>query len=467
MGAMFTGAARFNQPLASWDVSSVTDISYMFRDSSFNQPLNDWDTSRVTSLGFIFWNAPFNQNLGNWITDIDSTMIRESNIPGVVGTVSLPTPALRNNNNVAVTYGIGAGDDSGFFNMTGNKLFMTGHTTKEVYSVNITSTFSSLFTPGGFATRNYHVYDISVSDNSLPDVDAGERATVTEGYELQLRGTATDDDTNDVLSYNWYDNHTSLILNDAKTLTPSFIAPSVSMDTTIEFTLSVNDGTGTAEDTVLVIVADDGRNLGDDFVTVWETKTDNDAILIPVGDSASTYAIDWGDGTMNRGVTGSVAHTYATAGSHTVRIFDGFDRIYLGGNGTNAAKLKSIGQWGNASWASMSGAFEGAENMAYNAADVPDLSRVTNMSGMFRFTSFNGDIDSWNVSQVTDMSGIFSAATTFDQPLNSWNVSQVTDMSDMFHGATDFDQPLNSWNVSQVTDMSGMFGSTIAFDSSP
>ena len=196
------------------------------------------------------------------------------------------------------------------------------------------------------------------------------------------------------------------------------------MDTTIKFTLSVTDGTGTVDDTVLVTVTDDGRNLDDDFVTVWETKTDNNAIMIPVGDSASTYAVDWGDGTMNRGVTGNAMHVYGDAGSHTVRIFGGFERIYLGGNGTNAAKLQSIGQWGNASWASMSGAFEGAENMVYRATDVPDLSGVTNMSGMFHnATSFNGDISAWDVSQATDMSGMFTGATAFEQNLGDWLIT--------------------------------------------
>ena len=122
MANMFRLASAFNQPLASWDVSRVTNMANMFDGASqFNQPLNDWDTSRVTNMLYIFDNSPFSQNLGNWLTGIDSTMIRQSNIPGVVGTVSLPTPALSNHRNVAVTYGIGTGADSDSFNITGNK----------------------------------------------------------------------------------------------------------------------------------------------------------------------------------------------------------------------------------------------------------------------------------------------------------------------------------------------------------
>ena len=34
--------------------------------------------------------------------------------------------------------------------------------------------------------------------------------------------------------------------------------------------------------------------------------------------------------------------------------------------------------------------------------------------------------------------------------INNWDVSNVTDMSEMFQNATSFNQPLNNWNVSNV-----------------
>ena len=55
----------------------------------------------------------------------------------------------------------------------------------------------------------------------------------------------------------------------------------------------------------------------------------------------------------------------------------------------------------------------------------------------------------WDVSNVKNMYGMFSGATSFNQPLNKWNVSNdVTDMEGMFAIAEDFNQPLNNWNVS-------------------
>ena len=121
-------------------------------------------------------------------------------------------------------------------------------------------------------------------------------------------------------------------------------------------------------------------------------------------------------------------------------------------------ELASIDQWGGISWTNMSNAFAGASNMVYNATDMPDLSRVTDMSSMFNSaTSFDGDLSSWNVSSVTVTTNMFRSATSFNQPLNNWDVSSVTYMTHMFIGATSFNQPLNNWDVSSVIYMSSMF----------
>ena len=47
---------------------------------------------------------------------------------------------------------------------------------------------------------------------------------------------------------------------------------------------------------------------------------------------------------------------------------------------------------------------------------------------MFNEASFNQPIDNWDVSNVTQMSGMFNGATAFNQPLNSWNTSNVGNM---------------------------------------
>ena len=125
----------------------------------------------------------------------------------------------------------------------------------------------------------------------------------------------------------------------------------------------------------------------------------------------------------------------------------------------------SIDHWGAIEWESMEGAFYGALNMVYNATDVPDLSGVDSIRSMFRFAKkFNGDLSSWNVSRVTDMSRTFSDATAFNGNVSSWNVSRVTDMSWMFYESDTFDRDISSWNVSRVTDMRYMLSRAFGFN---
>jgi len=75
------------------------------------------------------------------------------------------------------------------------------------------------------------------------------------------------------------------------------------------------------------------------------------------------------------------------------------------------------------------------------------------MSSMFRQSSFNQDISSWNVSSVTNMSYMFRLATAFNQDISSWNVSSVTNMSYMFYFAQAFNQNLNNWDVSTIPSL--------------
>jgi surface protein len=94
-----------------------------------------------------------------------------------------------------------------------------------------------------------------------------------------------------------------------------------------------------------------------------------------------------------------------------------------------------------------------------------DVSNVTNMGGMFGgATSFNQPLDNWNVSKVTNMEAMFWGATSFNQPLNKWNVSKVRGMGYMFAEATSFNQPLNKWNVSNVIFMAFMFEGASSFN---
>ena len=64
-GANPTDAIATYGPIAGWDVSAVTDMSYLFFGlQNFNADISSWDTSRVTNMGNMFRSASaFNQPL--------------------------------------------------------------------------------------------------------------------------------------------------------------------------------------------------------------------------------------------------------------------------------------------------------------------------------------------------------------------------------------------------------------------
>ncbi len=248
------------------------------------------------------------------------------------------------------------------------------------------------------------------------------------------------------------------VLELADRAAPRFTAPAA--PATLEFDLAVTDAASQA-DTDSVTVA-----VRDPFVTTWNTTAANQAIKIDVGTSTAPYDVDWGDGSAQTGVTGDQTHTYGEAGIHTVSITGGLEQFRLGDTDrANRERLASIEQWGDVGWTGMRDAFRGASNMAYNAADSPDLSGVTDMGGMFReATAFNGDISGWDTSGITDMSDAFNGARSFNRTLSDWNTSSVTDMGNMFNGAHAFNGDISGWDTSRVTDMGGMFNGAIAFN---
>jgi len=80
-------------------------------------------------------------------------------------------------------------------------------------------------------------------------------------------------------------------------------------------------------------------------------------------------------------------------------------------------------------------------NSLHGAMPNWDVSLVTNMSGLFKdYELFNGDITKWNTESVTNMESIFSGATSFNQDISaSWEgpATKIA-QTDMFAGATAF-----------------------------
>ena len=88
-----------------------------------------------------------------------------------------------------------------------------------------------------------------------------------------------------------------------------------------------------------------------------------------------------------------------------------------------------------------------------------DVSNITDMSSLFEYSDFNGNICKWVVSNVTSMEYMFFVCKSFNQDISGWDVYNVTDMYGMFCGCKSFNQDISGWDVSNVTDMKYMLDS--------
>ncbi len=72
------GIGLDNGDISNWNVSNVTNMSFMFhRSYNFNCDIENWDTSKVTDMNSMFSYAyNFNQNIGNWDTSRVTNMKR-------------------------------------------------------------------------------------------------------------------------------------------------------------------------------------------------------------------------------------------------------------------------------------------------------------------------------------------------------------------------------------------------------
>lgn len=234
----------------------------------------------------------------------------------------------------------------------------------------------------------------------------------------------------------------------------------------------------------------------DAFITTWKTSTADESITIPIKPDLAgyNYSVDWGDGSTSTSQTGNATHNYAAAGIYTVTISGDFPAIQFGSAASadvNDQKLITVEQWGDQVWQSMHQAFDGCVNLtSVSVTDAPvfapncslyamfsrctsfdgdlnhwDMTNVHEMQLMFSEASlFNGRIDAWDVSNVTTMEEMFSYASAFNQPIGGWNVSNVTNMRRLFFRATEFNQDIGTWDVSSVTNMDALFEGAAAFN---
>ena len=213
-----------------------------------------------------------------------------------------------------------------------------------------------------------------------------------------------------------------------------------------------------------------------DMILVYEIPSDSTNIQLAIQANSTWFSagqsvsINWGDGSAaetvsNTGGSTYIGHTYASAGTYTIKI-SGSMTMYGRGSAVDIAGqelLTRIDSFGKLGITSFSYAFRYCTGLTSVPKTLP--STVTNMYQMFYYCSgaaFNPDVSNWNVSKVTNMYSMFHwcSGAAFNPDVSNWNVSKVTNMYSMFRecrGAK-FNPDVSKWDVSNEKNISWMFG---------
>lgn len=223
------------------------------------------------------------------------------------------------------------------------------------------------------------------------------------------------------------------------------------------------------------------------MVIRYDLDQPSDFIELPLVAKDVNVRIDWGDAQANAGCPvrvhepARVQCSKGAIGSRTVKIYGDILEWSGSAYGNYETSVMSSGQtpvvdywlrvtedivavdaWGDTGITKLSEGFRGAAKLTSVPATLP--TKIANLEQIFSGAKvFNGDLSQWNLSGTTNLQYAFSGARSFNRALN-WDVSQVTDMSGMFLGAQAFSQNISDWQTGQVTQMNSMFEGAYAFN---
>jgi len=273
----------------------------------------------------------------------------------------------------------------------------------------------------------------------------GSRAFKEENRSVPLRAEVADYEEN--LNILWYVNGELTGSGPTFTLDDSWDLGHYRVDVTA-FSI---DGSRAGYDSTQIEVVESGSLTGT-FRSLW--RTDNYSVVnqgirltIPL-DSEGTYdfVIDWGDGYaehITEAPQDYIVHAYEHIGDYEVSIYglcEGFgnEQAYYASSHQHG-QLLDILQWGDVKLHDKGFHFYNYSNLeGFSAIDSPDLSHVTDMTGMFYgCTQFDEDISGWDTSGVQRIDKMFGDCSSFtcggiDISTWNWDMSSIRYYTNVF-----------------------------------
>ncbi|MEP1890563.1 MAG: BspA family leucine-rich repeat surface protein, partial [Cyclobacteriaceae bacterium] len=420
------------------DLSDVTTIQGMFQQSGINSVnLNNWDVSTITNMSWTFAYCPnFNGDVSEW--DV-SNVTAMDNMFRSLGYYEDPFS------------GDLSGWDVGNVASMGSMLSYTAISQEDVDAMLLA--WSELTTLQS---------NVTLDMDGLNYCDYVGRETLIDDYNWTITGATSK--CPQVLSFDPFDEITYgevsqivLEFENSSNVAPSTVTSSNTDVATIlespQYTYKVvivGPGTTTisaqAEETMSYFESNVATqelvvNEQPAFTTKWQiTDTGSsgwDQLQLTPSSSSGGYTVDWGDGDTYTGTYAPI-HTYASEGEYTVKITGDYPYFLL--RSADRSKLIEISQWGEIVWEEFWGSFQYCTNVTYTATDAPDLSSVSRLDDMFSgATSFDADLGSWDISNITSMNGMLSgsglSASNYDQTLTGW-AGNASVPSSIYFGAT-------------------------------
>ena len=458
MNLMFNNATAFNADISGWNTVAVTHMNSMFNNATvFNADISGWNTANVKAMNGMFNNATvFNADISGWNTAnvtnmsgmFDGATAFNADISGW-NTANVTDMMYMFKNTQKFNQNIGRWNTANVIQMSG--MFWDAVAFNQsigMWTVGESTALTNMFLRASAMINTYG--GISGFDNT-PLVGFFNRFHPADKATLQVAVNMwIDDNANALVTYGEINTWLTYQITDMSNLFKD--KPTFNSNISGWSTDNVTNMTSMFQGATVF-----NQNIGR-----WNTA--NVTTMEGMFNGASAFnqnILKWivGETTNLTNMFSNATEMNTTYnnttgfGSHTPDI-SFFNQVFQP-NDKNTLQT-AVNSWIDNKYEAFT---------TYGDINTWDTSQIDDMSNLFSGKSiFNSDISNWDTSNVTNMSYMFSNAAEFNQDIGGWITTKVTNMGSMFFGATKFNQDIGGWITTNVTSMGSMFQSVSTFN---